>query len=147
MLRRSPRLKCQKYQANSSRNTDQWGAMQELAREDGSPKDVDREFALMFAVAHETKTFFSAENLAVFLPGSQYSALNAADLDDVRLSLMDADDSEDEADLYYAINGSISQCSSTHACVHAACRSKHRILTTGTWIQTSAGCRLVDSVA
>ncbi len=81
--------------------------MQELAREDGSPKDVDREFALMFAVAHEKKTFFSAENLAVFLPGSQYSAFSAADLDDVHMALIDADDSEDEADLYYAINGAL----------------------------------------
>ncbi|CAL8466619.1 g6155 [Coccomyxa elongata] len=79
----------------------------ELAREDGSPKDVDREFALMFAVAHETKTFFSAENLAVFLPGSPYSNLTGEDLDDVQLSLMDTDDSEDAADLYYAINGMI----------------------------------------
>ncbi len=73
--------------------------MQELAREDGSPKDVDREFALMFAVAHEIKTFFSAENLAVFLPGSPYANLTDTDLDDAQLSLMDEDDSDDEADL------------------------------------------------
>ena len=77
--------------------------LQELARPDGSPADVDREFTLMFAVAHERKTFFSAENLATFLPG--LTGANSTDLDDLQSMLMDADDSEDESDLFYAING------------------------------------------
>jgi hypothetical protein len=77
--------------------------LQELARPDGSPADVDGEFALMFAVAHERKTFFSAENLETFLPG--LTGANSTDLDDLQSMLMDADDSEDDSDLFYAING------------------------------------------
>ena len=77
--------------------------LQELARPDGSPRDVDREFALMFAVAHERKTFFSAENVAKFLPGTTLA--NSTDQDDLETMLMDSDDSENESDLFYAING------------------------------------------
>lgn len=79
--------------------------VQELARPDGSPRDVDREFAMMFAVAHERKTFFSAENLATFLPNSSYSNLTAEELLDLHSNLLDEDDSENDADLFYAING------------------------------------------
>lgn len=81
---------------------------QELARPDGSPKDVDREFALIFAVAHERRTFFAMENLREFLPAAYAAAPDPHALEE---SLEHDDDSADDADLFHAVNGAAARFS------------------------------------
>ena len=45
--------------------------MQGKARPDGSPKDIDKEFVLMYSIAHEHKSFFALGNYLKFLPGAR----------------------------------------------------------------------------
>jgi hypothetical protein len=76
---------------------------QELALPDGSPRDVDREFALMFTVAHEQQTFYAMDNIRDFLP-SYYAS---AEPETLQESLDEDDDDSDDgySDLYPSING------------------------------------------
>jgi hypothetical protein len=75
--------------------------MQGKARPDGSPRDIDKEFVLMYSIAHEHKSFFALGNYLRFLPGlvdtvqKKHAVLNA----------LAGDDSEDYEDTYYTING------------------------------------------
>lgn len=52
--------------------------MQEMADENSRPKDVDREFVIMFSITNEASSFMLRANLQKYLPGVpnlQYSSL------------------------------------------------------------------------
>ena len=75
--------------------------MQGMARPDGSPRDIDREFVLMYSITHEHKSFFALGNYLKFLP-------QLVDTMAKKRAVVDAlagDDSADYQDIYYSING------------------------------------------
>ena len=75
--------------------------MQGKARPDGSPKDIDKEFVLMYSIAHEHKSFFALGNYLKFLPG----LVDTVQKKSAVINALAGDDSEDYEDTYYTING------------------------------------------
>ena len=75
--------------------------VQGKARPDGSPKDIDREFVLMYSIAHERRSFFALGNYLRFLPQLADTAAKKRTLADE----LAEDDSDDYGDIYYTING------------------------------------------
>ncbi len=75
--------------------------MQGKARPDGSPRDIDKEFVLMYSIAHERKSFFALGNYLKFLP----QLVNTLPKKRALVDELAGDDSDDYEDLYYMING------------------------------------------
>lgn len=75
--------------------------VQGKARPDGSPKDIDKEFVLMYSIAHERKSFFALGNYLKFLP----QLVNTLPKKRALVDELAGDDSDDYEDLYYMING------------------------------------------
>lgn len=75
--------------------------VQGKARPDGSPRDIDKEFVLMYSIAHERKSFFALGNYLKFLP----QLVNTLPKQRALVDELAGDDSYDYEDLYYMING------------------------------------------
>ena len=78
--------------------------LQGRARPDGSPRDIDREFVLMYAIAHERKSFFALGNYLRFLP----RLVDSPQKKRAVVEVLNGDDSDAAQDIYYTINGALS---------------------------------------
>ena len=78
--------------------------LQAKARPDGSPHDVDKEFVLMYSIAHERKSFYALGNYLKFLP----QLVDSAQKKRAVVDMLNGDDSDAVQDLYYTINGALS---------------------------------------
>jgi FtsP/CotA-like multicopper oxidase with cupredoxin domain len=80
-----------------------------MARPDGSPTDVDREFVTYFSIINETLSHYSVVNTRLFAPGS---AANMGDKDEKMVMPMMVPGASmfagrPEADMFFGINGYI----------------------------------------
>ena len=80
-----------------------------MARPDGSPSDVDREFVTYFSIINETVSHYSVVNTRLFAPGS---AANMGDKDEKMVMPMMVPGASmfagrPEADMFFGINGYI----------------------------------------
>jgi FtsP/CotA-like multicopper oxidase with cupredoxin domain len=80
-----------------------------MARPDGSPNDVDREFVTYFSIINETLSHYSVVNTRLFAPGS---AANMGDKDEKMVMPMMVPGGSmfagrPEADMFFGINGYI----------------------------------------
>lgn len=78
--------------------------LQSKARPDGSPRDVDKEFVLMYSIAHERKSFYALGNYLKFLP----QLVDSVQKKRAVVDMLNGDDSDAAQDLYYTINGASS---------------------------------------